>query len=158
GGPRDQAAHARELANLLATAACSGADHQMDRVKTVLSERQEDIFGDAVAGLQPQLDHLSFAILLAEIAALVALAQLLDGALGGAEPLFLASRGAQVAHAQAQPAARGVAETERLEPIKQLGSGSPAETGVAVADDAVQRGTRHCQVVERHPRREHIVE
>src|SRR5262249_35679547 len=128
GGPRDQAAHSRELANLLTTAACPRANHQLDRVERVLRQRREDALRDAVAGLQPQLDHALFAFLFAEIAARVAPLQLLHRGLGCAEHLFLASGGEQVADAQAQPTVRGVAEAERLEPIKQLDSGSPAET------------------------------
>ncbi len=131
-----EAAHARELADLLERSARTRAGHHVDRVQRVaFLDVLDHRVGDLVGRLVPEVGHLEVTLFFGDQAVLVLLLDFGDPAVVGLEDLALARRHDHVVLGDRHPSLGGVVEAQVLEGVKDFGDGRRAERLDQVVDE-----------------------
>jgi hypothetical protein len=127
---RHQAAHAGELAHLVAVTARAGVHHHEHRVEPVVGALEALHHGvrDVVVGVRPGVDHLVVALAVRDHAVLVRAREARHLVLGVAQDLP-SRRHDEIDQADRDAAQRGVAEAEVLERVEELRRAAAARPG-----------------------------
>ncbi len=137
---RHEAAHARELADLLERSARPGVGHHEDRVQLV--ERPLHRVCDGVGGLRPDRHDLLVALLVGDEAALVLLRDLPDPLLVLGEDLLLVRRDDDVVLRHRDAGLRREAEAEALDRVEDPRHRRRAVAVDELRDEAVRLALR----------------
>ncbi len=117
-----QAAHARQLPDLVTRAAAPGVEHHVHRVEAALGllHRADHRLGDVVVGVRPGVDHLVVALAEGDLAGRVGALEPLDARFGIRQQRRLLRRDLEVRDADRHTTHRGVTETELLQLVEEL--------------------------------------
>src|SRR6266436_8992111 len=145
-----QAAHARELTDLVARAAAPGVEHHEHRVEPALGALHGLHHGvrDVVVRVRPGVDHLVVALAEGDLAGGVGPLEPLDPALGIVQQARLLGRDLQVLDADRHAAHGGVAEAELLQVIEELHRARESGPPIAVEHQLRQVALAHHLVQE----------
>src|SRR5438094_833419 len=144
---RHEAAHAGQLPDLLRRAAGAGIGHHEDRVEgrdpadvpvgvadLLRPELAQDLVGDAVGHLRPDVDDLVVALAIGDETLVVLVLDLPDRRVGLLEQLVLARRNHHVLDADRDARLRGLLVAEVLQPIGEDDGGLVPRVAVGQVD------------------------
>ena len=145
GGLGHEAARAAQLADLLLVAAGAGVHHDVDRVDLGLAlvglELGEDLLGDAVRGVGPDVDHLVVALAVGDDALVELGLDLGDLAAGVGDDLLLRLRDDHVVDPDRDAGLEGGREAELLQEVEHLDGDDVARALVGVQDQVARAWT-----------------
>src|SRR6266542_1415691 len=134
-----EAAHARELPDLLLRASGTRVGHHIDGVEltALLPALQlaEHGVGDLLCGVRPDVDDLVVALPVGDDPVLVLLLHLVDLPAGPLDQLTLGRGDVHVLDTDGEPGQRGVAETDVLEVVEEGDGHLVAQPVVAIGDE-----------------------
>src|SRR2546425_1232614 len=119
---RHQAAHPRQLPDLVARAAAPGVEHHEHRVEAALGplHRLDHRVGDVVVRVRPGVDHLVVALAEGDLAGSVGALEPLDPRLGVVQQRRLFRRDLEILAPDRDAPHRGVPEAELLQEVEEL--------------------------------------
>src|SRR5882762_6266277 len=147
---RHQAAHSRQLPDLIARPAAPGVEHHEHRVEAALGALHglHDGVRDVVVRVRPGVDHLVVALAERDLPGGVGPLEPLHPALGIVQQARLLGRDLQVLHPDRHATHGGVAESELLQVIEELHRAREPGPPVAVEHQLRQVALAHHLVQE----------
>ncbi len=145
-----QAAHARELADLLLATTGAGVVHHEDGVEALVVglELLHEGLGELVVGVGPDIDDVVVTFVVGDKTHGVLGHDLLDLLVGFLDELFLLGRDDDIAEVEGEAAAECLAVAHVLDVVEEGGGDGVAALGEDVADDVAQGLLAHHLVDE----------
>src|SRR5438105_3154841 len=147
---RHQAAHPRQLPDLVPRPAASGVEHHEHRVEAALGALHGLHHGvrDVVVRVRPGVDHLVVALAEGDLAGRVRALEPLHAPLGIVQQARLLGRDFQILHPDRHAAHGGVAEAELLQVVEELHRAREPGPAVALEHELRQIALAHHLVAE----------